>query len=586
MSKTYYVRTDGNNFNPGTGYTTALAYQTVAKAVSVVASGDTIYIAPQTFYESVTLATNGTSASGGTISWIGDKESNYFIDLKPGACRITGCNALTGVGEGLNIVNFNSKTYNTFRNLVIDGTTFGTRYGTTAHGIGTVFYDCIVSGSYAGINGNSVSNITVIRCSVYGGQTGINSSTVHNSYVMGGTYGIATSIAYNTIASGGFYSFYTMTTAINCMSYSGVYGFYVGTNHTNCVAFGNQYGFAGTNTMILIKCKAINCTTAFYGTSTGVNRLNVADCKYASCNVATRGGSTYDVGTPTEAKYEGYNDIGKLLKISQAMKFNINEQNWSSDLNVYKFEGFNVSSPASANTFYDAVGTYNSENLYQSINNDFLLFNTSAMTGLTGTNWVIQANLTQTPNLYNVNFAYRENTILGNYNNFGNWAFDYRGWGGTGYCQTNSATVFTENYDILGAPRRMGSGNTLDAGAYEYSNVDLEWSNYRTYAPAIKISQSGQKRITITGKKGLDINLSCWVYFVNGGTLNKPQIVISSYEDTLTTNPRTLSAVGAESTWEEITATITPKADGIIFINLYNVDSQNSSYCIFSDLSF
>ena len=54
---TYYVRPDGNNSNTGLGSGTSTAWQTLAKALgaSGIGSGDTLYIAPGTYTESVTI---------------------------------------------------------------------------------------------------------------------------------------------------------------------------------------------------------------------------------------------------------------------------------------------------------------------------------------------------------------------------------------------------------------------------------------------------------------------------------------------------------------------------------------------------
>jgi hypothetical protein len=44
----YYIRTDGNNANAGTGSSAGSAWQTIGKALGAtgIASGDTVYIAP------------------------------------------------------------------------------------------------------------------------------------------------------------------------------------------------------------------------------------------------------------------------------------------------------------------------------------------------------------------------------------------------------------------------------------------------------------------------------------------------------------------------------------------------------------
>jgi len=54
---TYYVRT-GSDSNSGTGYQASQAFQTIAKAISVVSAGDTIYVAPGYYNESLSISTS------------------------------------------------------------------------------------------------------------------------------------------------------------------------------------------------------------------------------------------------------------------------------------------------------------------------------------------------------------------------------------------------------------------------------------------------------------------------------------------------------------------------------------------------
>ena len=58
------------------------AYPTWALAKAGVAAGDVVYIAPGTYCERVTLATDGTAAA--KIKWIGDVNSEIFTTVSPG----------------------------------------------------------------------------------------------------------------------------------------------------------------------------------------------------------------------------------------------------------------------------------------------------------------------------------------------------------------------------------------------------------------------------------------------------------------------------------------------------------------------
>jgi hypothetical protein len=80
---TYYVRPDGNNANAGTGPATNQAWQTLTKALGAtgIASGDTVYIAPGSYNESVTI---GMTSATATTSVIGDPTASQFTGVAAG----------------------------------------------------------------------------------------------------------------------------------------------------------------------------------------------------------------------------------------------------------------------------------------------------------------------------------------------------------------------------------------------------------------------------------------------------------------------------------------------------------------------
>jgi hypothetical protein len=85
---TYYVRTDGNNGNAGTGSTSGQAWQTIQKALGAtgIGSGDTLYIAPGVYREAVTIG--GTYSATTYIT--GDPTGSQFSGVAAGEVRITG----------------------------------------------------------------------------------------------------------------------------------------------------------------------------------------------------------------------------------------------------------------------------------------------------------------------------------------------------------------------------------------------------------------------------------------------------------------------------------------------------------------
>jgi len=85
---TYYVRNDGNDNNVGTSSGTAGAWKTLTKALgsSGISGGDTLYIAPGVYRETVTI---GFASSGSTTYIYGDPKALQFAGVTPAIVRIT-----------------------------------------------------------------------------------------------------------------------------------------------------------------------------------------------------------------------------------------------------------------------------------------------------------------------------------------------------------------------------------------------------------------------------------------------------------------------------------------------------------------
>jgi len=113
---TYYVRPDGNNANTGLGSTANQAWQTLAKALgaSGIGSGDTLYIAPGTYTESVTIGGTYT-----TPTYVyGDPLCQQFTDISAGSVRHSSASS-TGNDRIINaiLLSGSGKSNLNFRNI-------------------------------------------------------------------------------------------------------------------------------------------------------------------------------------------------------------------------------------------------------------------------------------------------------------------------------------------------------------------------------------------------------------------------------------------------------------------------------------
>ena len=149
---TYYVRTDGNDTNTGTGPAINQAWQTITKAIGAtgIGVGDTLYIAPGVYRGTFTAGFTNPANSGQRIIIQGDPTASQFSGISPNPVIITNyiSNSSTpSSGVTLTCV----KDYVTFNNLVLQGYAAGgaSLYGRFLYfqGVGHIFNYCHFQGN-------------------------------------------------------------------------------------------------------------------------------------------------------------------------------------------------------------------------------------------------------------------------------------------------------------------------------------------------------------------------------------------------------------------------------------------------------
>ena len=169
---TYYVRPDGNNSNAGTGPAANQAWQTLARIVqagTAFTSGDTVYIAPGTYRQSITTTATYTSAT----NFFGDPTAAQFPGVTPGMVRITNFISSDNVAATSTLlwggVTFD---YINISHIYFDHTSLNGGIYYTGTGNNSSIKNCVFSGNLASGAGvgtpairlTSVKNLLIDNC--------------------------------------------------------------------------------------------------------------------------------------------------------------------------------------------------------------------------------------------------------------------------------------------------------------------------------------------------------------------------------------------------------------------------------------
>ena len=300
---TYYVRTDGSDLNTGTGPATNQAWKTVGKALGAtgIGVGDTLYIAPGVYRESVTAAFANPASEGQRITISGDPTASQFTGVSAGPVIITNyVNLYSTTGSATLGI---AKSYITLQNVHITGYTTGG------------------SGNYGSIFGISGTSNIVTSCGFY---TPVNSIDINAAVIFGliqGTTGFTvtkcvfmapvrigdgstTTSAWNSLSSFKDCIFqnpgqYTPTA---CLILYSPYGAHIGgVTVQNCRFIGNT-GIAPYPANNFSSSFPITVRNCIFETSYGINvnnadgqmveSHNIFNCGFARGNVATGTGSS------------------------------------------------------------------------------------------------------------------------------------------------------------------------------------------------------------------------------------------------------------------------------------------------------
>jgi len=127
--------------------------------------------------------------------------------------------------------------------------------------------------------------------------------------------------------------------------------------------------------------------------------------------------------------------------------------------------------------------------------------------------------------------------------------------------------------DLLNRTRQQG---TVDIGPYELADYILDFDNYETTPPSIKITDEGEVIIQIAAEASTEITVTVQVKDDTAGT--KAQIVLRGQSivdqtDTLVT----------DGDWEELSVSATPTIDEVLELVLRGRTSGKVAY--FSDIT-
>jgi hypothetical protein len=260
----WYVRPDGSDSNAGTGNTTATACATLNGVLAkAVAAGDSVFVAPGTYRQLVTMTQSGTS--GSVISITADVDASHFDGtMGPGDVILTGytTNDTTTPPSTSATIDLAGKSYLTLDGFLVVASANGASAcikASTSHSRGITLRRCtflnsgtVVCINYLGI-ANTPADWTVDRCTILSLGSCLS--------IQGGDPGVATDLDMNiTIQNCGLFSTASSGVVIAGASTATAGGKPGGVRLRNCTILTNT-GFrtTGANNSTTIPAEVYNC---------------------------------------------------------------------------------------------------------------------------------------------------------------------------------------------------------------------------------------------------------------------------------------------------------------------------------------
>jgi hypothetical protein len=311
----YYIKPAANGgSDSNNGLSASTAWATLGKALlsgSPIVGGDTVYIAPGVYTESITLSAASPTSE---VNIIGNPTATQFPGITPGFVRISSFDSTGSSSVNNSILYGFEKSNYTFQNLHFDGNHLTTSISAVMfiRGLNLKFIKCLFTNS---------SNATVVNAAMlrithefYPLNTVIDrcifgTTNSHSILLQANNYSTDTSVIKNCLfLTGQIYIDKTKTSIINCTIAKGGVGVLQTAATTdgyvtikNCLFLNNGTAISGTSTSTI---EQTYCR--FAGNVTNLTNCNSSATSQTTGNGGVDFGYSYMHGLGTVFPYNSY----------------------------------------------------------------------------------------------------------------------------------------------------------------------------------------------------------------------------------------------------------------------------------------